>query len=478
MFHFNRTARTFPAKAAMLLCTALVTEVASAAPPTLQSVAVTPAASSISVGQTQLFKAAGTFSDGSTHVLGRAVSHMSLGTDHTCVLLTAGGVDCWGNNDYGQLGNGSTVDSLVARPVKGITTATAVSLRSGPYGQAGGCALLGGGAVQCWGRGDHGQLGNGTTANSPWAVRVIGIGSATAVDAGGSHSCAVLESGAVQCWGYNAFGQLGDGTTTDSASHVPVTGIASATAVAAGGEHSCALLASGAVQCWGRNYDGQLGNGTATDSNTPVTVSGINNAVAVAAGTTFSCALLASGSVQCWGDNYSGELGGGTIGDSNVPVPVAGIGTAVAITAGGFHACVLLSSGSAQCWGLNRWGQLCNGSIKAYASNTPIPVSGTGALVRLEAGYAHTCALLSDGAMRCWGLDNEGQLGNRRRTGDTPHRWPVSVIGTPGVEWQSSDPSKARITMRGMATAIATGNTTITATTPGFINDNAVLTVK
>jgi hypothetical protein len=116
--------------------------------------------------------------------------------------------------------------------------------------------------------------------------------------------------------------------------------------------------------------------------------------------------------------------------------------------------------------------------MKAYASNTPIPVSGIGALVRLEAGYAHTCALLSDGAMRCWGLDNEGQLGNRRRTGDTPHRWPVNVIGTPGVVWESSDPSKATISGRGLATGRAAGNTTITATTAGFVNDNAVLTVK
>ena len=114
---------------------------------------------------------------------------------------------------------------------------------------------------------------------------------------------------------------------------------------------------------------------------------------------------------------------------------------------------------------------------RTSASNTPVRVSGISAPVRLAAGYYHTCALLSDGAMRCWGWNNEGQLGNRRRTGQTPHPWPVNVIGTPGVVWQSSDPSKATITDRGLATGRAVGNTTITATTAGFINDNAVLTV-
>ena len=131
----------------MLLCAALVTDAAIAAPPTLQSVAVTPTARSLSVGQKQRYTATGTFSDGSTHALGAAISNVAPGALNTCVLLTSGGVDCWGNSDMGQLGDGTTVDSLIARPVKWITRATAVAMGPGTFG----CALLASGAVQCWG---------------------------------------------------------------------------------------------------------------------------------------------------------------------------------------------------------------------------------------------------------------------------------------------------------------------------------------
>ena len=392
-------------------------------------------------------------------------------------MLTSGGVDCWGQNGEGQLGDGNTADSLVARPVKWITKATAVAVGAGH-----GCALLARGAIQCWGRNDSGQLGNGTLANSTTPVPVTGIGSATALAVSEEHSCALLASGAVKCWGENFYGDLGDGTNVRSSIPVSVTGISTATSVAVGNADSCALLASGEVQCWGYNHYGQLGNGTTTDSNTPVTVSGIHSAMAIAAGVAFNCALLASGAIQCWGHGGNAELGDGSswpYADSSVPVSVVGISTATAITAGGYHACAVLSSGSAQCWGYNNYGQLGNGTTTASASITPVPVSAISAPVRLAAGYWHTCALLSDGAMRCWGLDHDGQLGNRRRTPNyTPNRWPVNVIGTPGVAWESSDPSRATISGRGLATGRAVGNATITATTPGLINDNAVLTVK
>jgi alpha-tubulin suppressor-like RCC1 family protein len=472
MFSRNRT--TSPSVAILLLCAALLTEAAGAAPPTLQSVAVTPAVRSLSVGEHQRYTATGTFSDGSTRALEAAIRNIAPGYQGTCVLLTSGGVDCWGDNYDGKLGDGSTVASLIPRPVKWITTATAVT-----YGANHGCALLDSGAVTCWGGSEelgHGDVDVGAYSTRP--VRVKGISSATALAAfsGGFHTCAVLASGAVRCWGNNWDGQLGNGTKTQQErTPVPVTGISSAIALGLGDRHSCAVLASGAVRCWGANSHGQLGNGTHTSSYVPVTVKGIGSATAVAAGLEFSCALLASGEVKCWGFNGAGELGNGSFINSRVPVAVAGITTAVSITAGAYHACALLSSGSAKCWGDNYEGQLGDGST--ISSNTPVRVSEISAPVSLAAGYWHTCALLSDGAMRCWGRDHFGQLGDRQMTED-PNPLPVAVVGTPGVVWESSDPSKGTITMRGLATGLAVGNTTITATTAGFINDNAVLTVK
>jgi alpha-tubulin suppressor-like RCC1 family protein len=467
----------FNATIISVLCGALLTAGAMAATPNLQTIDVTPTTKTIFVGQKQTFTATGTFSNGMKHSLEPAIGNLAPGDAATCVWLIYGGVNCWGQNGSGQLGDGTTRDSLTARPVKWITTAAAVAL-----GSEHGCALLARGTVQCWGRNDSGQLGNRTPGPATTPVPVSGITTAIALSLGAAHSCALLAKGAIQCWGYNYEGELGDGTNTRSSIPVTVGGISTAVAIAVRNTHSCALLASGAVQCWGDNTYGQLGNGTTTNSNVPVTVSGINSATAIAAGAFFNCALLSSGVVQCWGHNGNAELGDGSswpYADSSVPVSVADISTAIAITAGGYHACAVLSSGSGQCWGYNSYGQLGNGSTTASASIRPVAVSTIGAPVRLAAGYWHTCALLAGGVMRCWGLNHDGQLGNRRRTpAYTPNRWPVNVVGTPGVVWASSDSSKATINGRGLATGRAVGNTTITATTDGFINDNAVLTVQ
>ena len=181
MFHSNRTTRTLRASVTTVLCAALLTTGAMAANPKLQTIDVTPTAKTISVGQKQTFTATGTFSDGSTQVLGPAISNIARGAGDTCALLTSGGVECWGYNDYGQLGDGNTTDSLIPRPVKGISTATAVAL-----GYDHGCALLASGAVKCWGANDFGQLGNGSNADSSIPVSVTGISTATALGVGWS----------------------------------------------------------------------------------------------------------------------------------------------------------------------------------------------------------------------------------------------------------------------------------------------------
>jgi alpha-tubulin suppressor-like RCC1 family protein len=261
------------------------------------------------------------------------------------------------------------------------TTPVLVPGLSGVVGVSAGvnhtCAVLSTGSVECWGDNIFGELGDGTTTGRASPTVVTGVGGAVSVSAGAAHTCAVLATGGVECWGDNSFGELGDGTTTNRSSPVAVAGITNATAVSAGFNFTCAVLTTGAVDCWGSNAAGQLGIGSNTGpstcpnvgpcATTPVAVRGLSaSATAVGANGNsnagHACALLTNATVACWGDNTVGELGDNTTTSRLTPVPVQGLATPTAIAVGGEHACALLSSGPVQCWGSTVVGAVGNGS--------------------------------------------------------------------------------------------------------------------
>ena len=255
-------------------------------------------------------------------------TQVSSGGEHACALVSGGVAQCWGENYFGALGNGTKRDSSVPVTVRGIADATQIS--SGYYHT---CALLPGGAVKCWGLNGEGELGDGTTEDSKVPVDVSGITGATRISAdGGWHTCALLPGGAVKCWGNNDYGQLGNGSWASSSVPVDVSAIADATQVSVGGRHTCALVSGGAVKCWGHNGSGELGDGTWTDSSTPVRASGITGATQISAGVAHTCALVSGSDVTCWGLNRRGQLGNGTTTDSSIPVDVVA-GTALSISA-------------------------------------------------------------------------------------------------------------------------------------------------
>ena len=361
---------------------------------------------------------------------------VSAGVSHVCALTSRGTVKCWGANGFGQLGDGTTTDHLNPTDVSGLV-GKVTGLSAGTHHT---CALTLGGAVKCWGGNFFGQLGDGTTIDRQNPVDVTGLTNGViAISAGGSHTCALTDSGVVKCWGFNANGELGDGTTRNRQTPVDVKAMASgASAISSGGLHTCALTRQGGVNCWGWNNFGQLGNGTTADQVAPVDVIRLAGGVtALSLGAYHTCALMRTGEVKCWGLDISGQLGDGTLRLAPSPVSVGALRNRVdMISAGGGHTCALTDSGGVKCWGDNSAGQL-GGGITENLLN-PVDVSGLeSGVVALSASGDHTCALTSEGDVKCWGdieVNESGDVALSRHLALVDLSGPVDGIYTPPLE--------------------------------------------
>lgn len=336
---------------------------------------------------------------------------ISTGGFHTCVLLKNQTIKCWGDNYYGQLGNGTNRGSVIPVEVRGIDSA--VSISAGEYHT---CAVLDNHKIKCWGKNDDGQLGNGTSNASNVPTEVVGIDSAVSVSTNsgysGSHTCALLLDKSIWCWGWNGKGQLGNEMSKISYYPIKVTTIKKAKSVSVGGEFTCAILEDKTVWCWGLNSEGQLGDGSTSNSSVPVRVRNINLAKSISTGYSHSCVLLEDDSVECWGNNYFGQLGNNYFGNSNIPVRATLFSKAKSVSAGTYHTCAVLLNGNVVCNGNNSYGQLGNGYAYYISSVHKVNVLNIKDAITVSCGLYHTCALLKDSTVRCWGKSGEGQLGN------------------------------------------------------------------
>lgn len=350
------------------------------------------------------------------------IAALAAGARHTCAITSSGALKCWGINNWGQLGYGPT--NYQSSAVGTLGLGGRIAAVTGGFDHT--CALTASSGVKCWGGNQGGQLGDGSTTTRVKPVDVVGLtGTIVAVAAGDYYTCALTSVGGVKCWG-SPYG-YGGGNSNLPSPPVDVAGLTSGVvAIAAGSNFTCALTAVGAVKCWGINDRGQLGDGTQLLRRTPVDVLGLSGGVAaIGAGRAHACAVTSAGGMKCWGANQFGELGDGTVSLQHLtPVDVAGLdGRVRSIAVGGGQTCALLWTGVVKCWGSNVSGELGVGAYDSQAA--PVEVPGvSGGTTALAAGWRHTCALLADGRVRCWGDNSGGQVGGDL-TGDrqpTPYQ--------------------------------------------------------
>ena len=330
-----------------------------------------------------------------------------------CALSTAGAAYCWGYNADGQLGNNDTslVNPMPIAVAGGLTFSTlSVSKVEGVS-----CGLTAAGAAFCWGDNDDGQLGDGTRTQRLSPTAVAGGLTFKSLSVGTVHVCGVATSGTAYCWGFSANGAFGDGTT---GLHLTPTVAAPGMTfenIVAGQDFTCALTAEGAAYCWGRGASGELGNGMGTSSATPVLVSGGLTFRSLVAGGLAACGLTNAGKAYCWGDDFFGALGDGSgatidgVTRRVAPVAVAGGLTFQSLSAGYQTICGVTETGAGYCWGYN-FGNVGDGTLE----HRPRPTAVVGGLTfrSIASGIAQSCGVTTKNTLYCWGDNSNGELGD------------------------------------------------------------------
>jgi alpha-tubulin suppressor-like RCC1 family protein len=352
---------------------------------------------------------------------------ISAGSLHTCGIRSDGKSYCWGRNDQGQLGDGSTAPRPTPTLVAGGLRFSSISA-----GAAGGSHTCGVAvdSVYCWGSNPRGQLGDGGTSGHDTPTSVAGGIAFVGVAVGGEHTCAWTAAHEAYCWGANNVGQLGDGTISDRHQPVASAKTLSVHSMGAGTGHTCADALSQRLYCWGQNDKGQLGDGSTTDRPNPVLEARARRLRSFSLGTAHTCGLVRGGAASteglafCGGFNVSGRLGDGTDLEKDSLIAVAGRYRFQTISAGENHTCgIVMGTRQLRCWGANNFGQLGDGTTTDHL--LPVTVADSLSFAAVSAGAGHTCGITTQGIAYCWGRNTDGQLGNGTNF-DVPTPVPVS----------------------------------------------------
>ena len=364
--------------------------------------------------------------------------------------MTGGSAYCWGENTYGQLGNGTTTNSATPVLVSGGYTwssiATADDTQPGDN-VATTCGITTGGAAYCWGANTYGNVGDNTTTQRTTPTLVSGGYTWAEISVGDVSVCGVTTTNVGYCWGANWQGSLGDGTSTDRNVPTAVSGAHSWSSITNDFAGSCGVTTSGAGYCWGYNSNGQIGNGNTSSANTPQAVSGGYTWASITKGEQDSCGVTTAGVGYCWGRNLEGNLGDGTTTDSNVPSAVAGGYVWSSITTGDLNTCGLTTTGAGYCWGANFRGEVGDGTTSQRSVPTALAGGLTFSTIVVGDDYATddtNCGITPGGIEYCWGYNGQSQVGD-------------------GTTTDRHSPTEASLVIRG------TANTTVSVTVdPSF----------
>ena len=334
---------------------------------------------------------------------------ITSGSAHTCGITLSSLAYCWGWNHPGQLGDGTTIQRLIPTRVSGglrfrdvVATPLLIGHRT--------CGVLTDGGAYCWGSNDQGQLGDGTTQQQNAPTPVVGGSSIVQVTVGALHTCGVTGARRAYCWGVNASGELGDSTTVSRLGPVPVWGDLEFVEVSAGEGFTCGVTVDHRAYCWGYNGWGQLGDSTGVNQPVPTAVPGGLLFDHVSAGDRYACGVTTDGKAFCWGLNASGQLGDGSTQQRFTPTLVAGGLNFVHISVAFVHTCGVTANGAAYCWGANHTGELGDGTTTQRL--VPTLVTGNLSFTRVTVGSNDSCGVTTANIAYCWGFNGDGQLGD------------------------------------------------------------------
>ncbi|MFK7873564.1 MAG: hypothetical protein AB8C84_10460, partial [Oligoflexales bacterium] len=402
---------------------------------------------------------------GDGFVAKRSVKTLSAGRGHSvCAVLSNDQLKCWGDNGYGELGYGNT-DNIgddsgeMGDRLSAVDLGTGRTALSVAVGKLHTCALLDNNQAKCWGYGLHGSLGQGNgnslgdgSGEMGDSLSAIDLGAGRTVQslAGAEfHTCALLDNNQVKCWGAGSFGKLGNGSSSnvgdgsgemgDDLDEVELGSGLSVLSIDAGYLHTCVVLSNNTLKCWGSGISGMLGNGSQDNigdsggemgnSLSAVDLGTGRTALSVSAGGRHTCAVLDNNQLKCWGANYSGQLGygntdnlgdsGGEMGDSLSAVDLGTGRTALSVSAGNFHTCAVLDNNQVKCWGAGGNGRLGYGNTDNLGDDSgemgdnlsAIDLGAGRTALSVFASELATCALLDNNQMKCWGEGAYGTLG-------------------------------------------------------------------